>query len=178
AAVSDLPGARRGDGLPPRARLPDARRRGEPARPHPDDGAASGPLPRLSRLRDGVPLRGAVRPAPGGHARAARATWRRAGRARLGHPAIPPPGLPVPGTARRTAPRAPLLSAVRAPGPRPRPGAAGALPDAARHGGAAAHAASGGRAAARGGPGPWRPYARARGCAARLRPALLLSGRQ
>ena len=54
AAVPDLPRARRGDGLAPRPRLPDARGRRGTDRAHADHCAPPRSLPRLPRVRDGV----------------------------------------------------------------------------------------------------------------------------
>src|SRR2546426_4649273 len=68
AAVPDLSGARRGDGLAPRAGLPYARGRRRAHRVDADPGPASGSLSGLSRVRDGLSVRGAVRTVARSHA--------------------------------------------------------------------------------------------------------------
>ena len=62
-----------GDGLAAGAHLPDQVPRRGPHRPHRLDGAASRPLSRLPRLRDGLSVRRALWPAHRGRARGDRA---------------------------------------------------------------------------------------------------------
>ncbi len=142
-----------------------------------DDGPAPRSLPRLSGLRDGLPVRRAVWPAPRGHARAVRAPRRDGARARQRHAALHPRHLPASRPPGSHAPRAPPVPADRSPGGGPGPRAAGPLREAAGDGGAAAPGAALRRAPAGADPGA-RHAARPRRPAARLRAALLLSRRQ
>ncbi len=87
AAVPDLPGPRRGDGLAAGPGLSHARGRRGPDRAHAHHGAAPRSLPRLPGLRDGLPLRRAVRPAPRGRPGAVRAPRRHGAHARQRHAA-------------------------------------------------------------------------------------------
>src|SRR5262249_4273215 len=76
AAVPDVPGARRGNGLAAGPDLPHAGGGRGAHRADDGTGASSRPLSRLSRLRDGVPLWGAVRSSPRGDPRAVGAARR------------------------------------------------------------------------------------------------------
>ena len=111
APVPDLPGARPGDGLAARARLPDARRGRGPHRPHRELRPPHGPLPRLSRVRDGVPGRRPVRSPHRGDARADRAEGAAAPRAATPGPA-PPRRVPRAAAARAGARPDAALSAL------------------------------------------------------------------
>ena len=150
AAVSDLSGPRRGDGLATRTHLPDARGRRGPDRVDADLRASSRSLSRLSRLRDRVPVGGQVRLAPRGDA----------------DPAPPPrPAAPAPAPRGRDPLRVPrarapgrrarglqALPAERAPPPRARDARAPPVPPPRRARGAARRRA-GGRVAAPADPG-------------------------
>ena len=136
APVPDVPGPGAGDGLPARARLPDARRHGRPHRADRQLHPPHGPLPRLSRVRDGVPGGRSVRPAPRGDARADRALDAEPARA-------PAPGptrarrVPGPAAARPAAPAHPALPAIGPPAGRPGLGAPATVPPAGGDGAAA-----------------------------------------
>ena len=79
APVPDVPRAGPGDGLAARTHLPDARRHRGAHRPHRELRPPHGPLPRLPRVRDGVPGGRPVRP-PASRRRAGRSSASRRGR--------------------------------------------------------------------------------------------------
>ena len=127
APVPDVPGARPGDGLPARPRVPDARRVRGPHRPDRELRPPHGPVPRLPRVRDRVPRRRAVRAPHRGDARADRAEG--AAPARPAHPGQAPPGRVSRAAAARAAARPDAaLSAERAPACRAGDRAPAALP--------------------------------------------------
>ena len=174
--MSNVSGARRGDGLAARAHLPHAGGGRRSYRSHADSRAPSRPLPRLPRLRDSLPFGGALRPAPRGDAGAARAQRCPRSGKRSRDDAVGTRDLPA-SCASRTAPLgAQALPGLRSSGDGPRLRHPRALPEAQGHGVPSSQRGVV-RIAACIHTGP-RQGARPGGASHGLRPALLLRRRQ